>query len=151
MTIPTPGIDQAEEWSGVSILPPGEHTVTITEVEEGTSGGGHPALKLQFVAPSGDEIRDTCTVIESTYGKVKQLYAACGLPAPSQGVSGSDVKGKKINVRVALEPRNDDPSKMVSRVKAYKPPMSVDGTPAVASQTTNGVSGGQPAFDDIPF
>lgn len=166
--IPVQNMDQTEAWEGGGgILPPGKHLVTITEESDDTvSSGGNPQITLQFTADDGQGIKDWIAVVPpkpdgsgGTYGKVRQLFEACGLQVPSGPnamLSSAPLLAKKLLITVQMQPSNQfDESgqpKMRSRVVAYEAAGNNGGgvTPS-ANAYANVGQGANAVNDDIPF
>lgn len=160
-------MDQADAWEGgAGILPPGKHVVAITEESDDTrSSGGNPQIVLQFTADDGMGVKDWVVVKPpnpdgsgGTYGKVRQLFEACGLqvPAgPNAVLASAPLLGKRLMITVALQPSNqlDETTgqpKMRSRVVAYESAGSGNGQTTPSAQYAS--AGGANAInDDIPF
>lgn len=168
MSIPVSNIDQAETWSGGGgILGPGAHLCTVAEVDDSQpSPGGHPQIIIQWEADDGLGTKDWIVVVPpnpdgsgGTYGKVRQLYEACGvadaLPTGENQVLETGVLlGKKAVVTVALQP--NPRGEMKSKVMGYKQPGAGDGPSASSYQNTAAAApaaGGGAAApkDDLPF
>lgn len=159
--IPIQGdMNETEAWSGFVPLRPGSHVVRCTSAKEGTTKkNGHPQIELELEAISGEErgasTRDWITVIPSTYGKVRQVLEAFGLPLPSEGgsVSANAFVGKTCKVIVRPEEKNDGSGDMVDRIKGYKALSEGDVVESVKDAFDGEeISAGTPSVEEeIPF
>lgn len=143
---------------GDSILPPGDHVVTVKAVDgTGTTSGGYPQIEVDMANASG-QIRDWIAVNDRTIGRVVQLTDACDVPRPVDGhvtregegyrldpAYLSNLVGKEIGVRVYEEPDNLDPAKKRTRVKGYLKTGEMKGDSPAA------VFAAPSSDDDIPF
>lgn len=125
--IPIEGdLNETEAWSGFVGLRAGSHVIECVSAEEAkTKKKGHPQIILELEAVAGDEagasIRDYIVVIPSTYGKVRQVLEAFGLPLPSEGgsVDAKVFLNKRAKIIVRPEEKHDDPGQTVERVQGY--------------------------------
>lgn len=160
MPIPIEGdLNETEAWSGFVPLGSGRHLIECVSAEESkTRKNGHPQIVLELEAVAGEEkgasIRDYIVVIPSTYGKVRQVLEAFGLPLPSEGgsVAAKPFVGRRSWIVVRPEEKQDG-SGMVNRVKGYSEASGdlVDQVKDAFDGTE--VSGGtsKSVDDDIPF
>lgn len=143
------GLDKAEAWKGLPILPPGSHNVTITEAEEGKSSNNHPQYIVKFQGDAGI-ITDWITFTEGSAGKVRAFLEAAGFEISADlDIPAERLVGRKLAIYVQKEPKNSDPSQMVSNVKGYMPAGSGSDVPADTSDFET--MGSQGNNDDIPF
>lgn len=130
MGIKLSGMDEVEALKG-SLLPVGVHDVVIESADETESKNGHPQVELLFISPTGlGDIRDWLTFAKSSpeawemsLRRAKTLLDAVGIEA-----KGGDwefpvgqLPGKRLSITVGEEPKWNDPSKTVRKVKAYAP------------------------------
>lgn len=143
----TINLDGVDAWSAGAVLPPGWHDVRI-ETAEDEESNGHPVIALQMSAVGGEHagfgVRDWIHVTAKSLGKVRQFLEAAKVEIPSGDfeLPTSKLVGRTTRVLVAEEPKNSDPTKMVSVVKAY----------VLAEGKAPASSGAVPKADqDIPF
>ena len=123
---------QAEPWevSLDTLLPAGNHVVTIVEATTGTSSGGHFQIELRLENPQG-AIRDWMVITPNSAGKVVSLANAAHVDLPededvtdtarlvlSDSYVGRFV-GQQVGVVIREEPDYQDPSKTRLRVQGY--------------------------------
>jgi len=153
MAIEVEGMDEVEAWSGTVILGPGKHSVIIDRADEGQSKAGNPQVEIQFVSTEGlGEIRDWLTfptdpvARESAKGRAKMLLEAIGIESKSGKWTfpTNELVGKKLEITVMEEPKFNDPTKKVSKVKGFSP-LDQSDVPA----DTSGFGAANP--DDLPF
>lgn len=165
MGIPA-NFDGVEAWSGTQILGAGWHTVKVIAADDTKrTQKGSPQLELQMEALDGSgQITDWIVVQPNTYGKVKQVLDALQWQAPAGNfeIPTGQLINRSCRIFVAEEPKYNDPTKIVSKVKSYEPSGNgvaggMGGDPiaqAAAAPVQNGVppvgAGGVP-HDDIPF
>ncbi len=164
MSIPTNPFATAEPWGlndGGGILPPGDHVVTVKDIETGTSSGGHPQIIVSAGNDNGSA-RDWIVVIPTTLGRVTQLSSACGVPIPQDDevtpegtgfrLSESYLEkfvGKQVGVRMHQEPDRLDPQKMRDRVSGWCPAADFIGSDVPSNGAAAAFA--PPVTDDIPF
>lgn len=124
-------LDGVEAWKpGGVILRAGTHPVRCVDEEIDTKGD-HPVVTLHLEAIGGEEkggeIRDWIHVTEASLGKVAQMYEAFGVEVPAGSFKWIPVKGRQAKALVREEPKYDDPSKTVSKVKGYMPLSEIAG------------------------
>jgi hypothetical protein len=163
-----PFADQPWETSSVTdILPAGDHVVTISAVEDGTSSGGHPQLEVKAGNDEG-VITDWIVVIPTALWRATSLFAACGLEKPADGQvkeEGTGYRidpayfgqcvGKQVGVLVRQEPDRNDPTRMRDRVKGWVTVEEITAAhtdaPADGFKDPVPAGAGKVADDDIPF
>lgn len=138
-----------EAWEAGDILPPGRHTVKVTEAKETQSSNGHPQLELSLESIAGEyqggTIRDWITFTANAAGRVKQVLGALGVDVSgSVEVEPSALVGSRATIVVRTKTRD---GKEFSEVKAYE---AASGEPAAASNG-NGNGAGASDEDDLPF
>lgn len=154
--------EEADPWevSTDTLLPVGNHVVSITEAEDDTNSKGNPTLALKFENAAGS-IKDWEHYSETFLRKIVALYQHAGLEIPQEGEFDPDdhcrltgkkraqLVGKKIGIVVREEPRNDDPSKMQKRVQGFVDPSQIDADLPVDASPYASVASS--VDDDIPF
>lgn len=135
--IPVQDLQKEEAWGdGGGVLPAGIHVVTIDKTDDSeTSTAGYPQIKLEMSNDFG-YITDWVVVIPKTYGKVKSIYEAAGVPVPEGDgvIDATAFQGKRVRIRVADEPGND--GKTRQKVQGYS-------APGLATQSNPDPSGSQ--------
>jgi len=155
MAIEVEGMDEVEAWSGTTILGPGRHSVIIDRADEGESRNNNPQVEIQFVSTEGlGEIRDWLTfpreqpALDAAKGRAKMLLDAVGIEAKGGkwAFPVDELVGKKLSIIVHEEPKFNDPSKTVSKVKSFQP-LDASDVPA----DTAGLGQQSTDDDDLPF
>jgi len=112
-----------------SLLPIGDHVVTIVNPMAGQSSGGYPQVELRVESEIGS-LRDWIVITPSTIGKIVQVFDAAGVDRPQDGEYDTEtgaltdacvdrLHNRKVGVVVRDEPDNRDPTKMRRRVQGY--------------------------------
>lgn len=167
MTITVHNIDQEEAWATRrQPTEAGWHTVQIEKAIESESTQNNSQYEMDFGNDDYVIRFDRLTVVPQTYGKVLQFLNAIGVePQPGDWdlPEAETLIGKRLSVRVEMEPDQDNPDKFWPRVRAYdKPGKGHGGKATFRSRAevpgdTNGLDGGgdfgDPGRpdDDIPF
>ena len=162
MGIKVQDLDKAETWSTGVTLSPGRHLCDITNVEEGTSSGGHDQIILEMTAVAGPDaggtIRDWQVITPSSYGRVRQILEAADIE-----IEGGDweipldrLSGARVAVLVRMERKEmgQHAGKEFPAVVAYDRPKDSDlqATSDVPADTSGlGSNGSARRDDDIPF
>jgi len=154
------------EWktsAGADILPPGDHIVTIDDLDgTETSSGGYPQIVVNASNDQGS-IRDWLVTIPSATFRAASLFAACELEKPEDDQVKEDGQGfrispgyldqcvgKKVGVIVRTEPKYNDPSQTRTVVKGWVKASEISSSDLPSFE--NGSEPSKPAQDDgIPF
>lgn len=157
----------AEAWKVQdSMLPVGDHVVTISDPMTGQSSGGYPQIELRVENELGS-LRDWLVITPAAIGKVVQVFDAAGIERPQDGEFDPQtgaleqsyvdrLHNRKVGVIVREEPDNRDPSKMRRRIMGYTDvhqitsdiPADTTGLPDVSAPSAS-----RPADEDerVPF
>lgn len=163
---PSP-FESAERWdvSTDTLLPVGNHVVTIIQAENGTTRtSGNPQIELKLENAQGS-MRDWMVYNEKLLGKVSSLYEAAGVQLPQTGEFNPEdhcrltqkcvdrLTSKKVGIVIREEPQRDDPTKMRRVIKGYVTPDRI--TSDMPADTRGLPQAGQAASpvadDDLPF
>jgi len=149
-----------------SMLPVGDHVVTIVDPRSGDSSGGFPQVELRVENELGS-LRDWLVITPNTIGKVVMVFDAAGVARPQDGEYDPEtgkltdacvdrLHNRKVGVIVREEPDNRDPTKMRRRIMGYTDasqitsdiPADTGGLP-----TASAASSSRPADEDerVPF
>lgn len=162
--------ESVERWeqrlTSESLLPAGDHVVTIVEAEGDTASTGNPQIVMRLEAPAG-YLRHYETYHDQHLSKVAALYDCADVQVPQVGefdpgdrmrISDKAIArlvGRKVGVVVRMEPDQNDSSKEWPRVAGYVEPARVTGEPDTRGLPSSGggfSSGSSVTSDDeIPF
>jgi hypothetical protein len=158
----------AEAWkvSTDTMLPVGNHVVTIMDPIMGEAGTGNPQIELRVENEQG-KMRDWLVITPNTIGKVVSVFDAAGVERPQPGEFNPDsgvltdrcvdrLHNRKVGVVVREEVDNRDTSKMRRRIMGYLDAHQMNADmPADTSglPTESAPSVSRPAGEDqrIPF
>ena len=147
-------LDKVEAWepSG-QLLGPGEHLTEVVHQEE-KNDGDHPEVELKVAAVTGEEegfeITDWIHITQKSLGRVRQVIEAHGVEVPEGEFEFPNLVGLKAKTIVRREPKYNDPSKTVTKVKGYVALSPEENVQATLDATPT-ESGATKPDDDIPF
>lgn len=156
---------QAEPWevSLDTLLPVGNHVVTIAEATPGESSGKHFQIELRLENQQGS-IRDWMVITPNSAGKVVALANAAHVDLPADEdvidtaklvLSDSYVHqfvGQRVGVVIREEQDYQDPTKMRLRVQGYVDPDRVKPSSDVTSPVMTSSFRSAPAPNvEVPF
>ena len=161
------GQGEAFQPSPRVLLGKGGHVVKITAVENTTSSGLYPMLKLKMENADGYQ-RDNLVISPKAFSvaKVTGLILSAGLPRPQAGVDfdpsdgrlsdeyAAKLVGKTVGIVNVMEEDREEKGKWWPRVKGYCDPAQVNtDTPAdTAGLPQPGANDSSDNFEpDIPF
>lgn len=154
---------QADAWdvSTDTILPVGNHLVTVVEADDTTAkSSGNPQVHVKL-QNDGGSIQDWIAYHSDFLGKVVSIFDAAGVDRPQDGefdpadnmrLTASCIRrllNKKVGIVVREE--NDQEGKPRKRVQGYVTPDKISGGSTGNGFATATAAPASTADDDIPF
>lgn len=155
---------EAEAWQVSTVLPIGNHVITIDDALSDFNRNNNPEIQL-WISNNAGNMRDWVAITEKSIGKVAALFDAAGVQRPQPGEFDPQtgkltqqcvdrLKGKKAGVVVREEPDFKDPSIMRNRPAGYVPVSQIGGMPgggSASSAPSTSPAAARKTADAIPF
>lgn len=145
-----------EAWKGTPLLGPGKHTVTVEDIEEGESSGGHPQVQVELASDEG-QIRDWIVLTAGSLGRLLMLTEAAGLDNPGKvkipSKEWSAYVGQLGHKRVRIFVQEQEyQGETKNRVVSYEAPgQEASDVPADTAGLPVGAGAGKGTDDEVPF